>query len=166
MTATEILGTPVNEGRVLPEWIDSNQHMNVAYYVLAFDHGIDALWESFGITDDYINETQGSTFAVECHLTYVNELHEGDRYLITSQVLGYDEKRIHQFQRIYHADKGYLAATAEWMNLHVNLGTRRVSPWPEPILAAIGEFATRQARQERPTQAGRQMSLKAPLYCL
>ena len=28
---------------VLPEWIDYNGHMNVAYYVLAFDHGVDAV---------------------------------------------------------------------------------------------------------------------------
>ena len=159
-------GTVVCEGRVLPEWIDLNQHMNVAYYVVAFDRGIDALWNAFGITDDYIKETRGSTFSVECHLTYQSEMREDDPYLITSQVLGYDDKRIHQFQRLYHADTGTLAATAEWMNLHVNLQTRRVSPWPESVLNAIGEFAKRQAGQARPAEAGRQMTIRNPLYTL
>ena len=28
----------IHQARVLPEWIDYNGHMNVAYYVLAFDH--------------------------------------------------------------------------------------------------------------------------------
>jgi len=39
--------------------------MNVAYYVLAFDLAVDTLWERFGITQDYINVTNSSTFAVK-----------------------------------------------------------------------------------------------------
>lgn len=160
------LGTEVSRGSVLPEWIDFNQHMNVAYYVLAFDQAIDALWLDFGITDDYIQETSGSTFAVECHVTYQNELTEGDPYIVTSQLLGYDEKRIHQFQRLYHAERGFLAATAEWMNLHVDLAKRRVSPWPAPILERIRRFADGQSGQQWPEEAGRRMSIRQPLYTL
>ena len=166
MTLPEFLGARVYEGKVLPEWIDVNQHMNVAYYLLVFDYGVDALWTTFGITGEYISDTRGSTFAVECHVTYQNELHEGDPYVVTAQILAYDEKRIHQFQRIYHAEKGYLAATAEWMNLHVDLKSRRVSPWPESILTAIGEYATGQAGQAVPVEAGKQMAISKPLYCL
>ena len=32
-----------SEQHVLPEWIDFNGHMNVAFYVKAFDHGVDGL---------------------------------------------------------------------------------------------------------------------------
>ena len=31
----------VGQQSVLPDWIDYNGHMNVAYYVLAFDRGVD-----------------------------------------------------------------------------------------------------------------------------
>lgn len=161
-----MLGTKVFEGTVRPEWIDINQHMNVAYYVLAFDGGVDALWDTFGITDDYINSDRGSTFAVECHITYQQELHEGDPYIVTAQILGYDEKRIHQFQRLYHAEKGFLAATAEWMNLHIDLETRRVSPWPDALLERIGAVAREQAGQPTPAEVGKQMSIPKPLYTL
>ena len=164
--AMDMLGTVVCEGKVKSEWIDMNGHMNVAYYVLAFDEGIDSLWDDFGISDEYITETSGSTFAVECHLTYQNELHEGEPYVVTSQLLAFDEKRIHQLQRMYHAEKGFLAATAEWMNLHVDLGIRRVSPWPDSILKLIGEFAKRQAGQTMPEEAGKKMSISKPLYSL
>lgn len=163
---TAITGTPVCEGIVLPEWIDANRHMNVAYYVLAFDLAIDGLWRQFGITDEYIESTAGSTFAVESHVTWQRELHEGDAYLITAQVLAYDEKRIHQFQRLYHAGKGFLAATCEWMNLHVDLGVRRVSPWPADIQARIAAFAAAQEGQVRPAEAGRRMVIERPLYAL
>ena len=163
---TAMTGTPVCEGVVMPEWIDFNRHMNVAYYVLAFDLGIDALWKRFGITDEYIEDTEGSTFAVECHVTYQRELHEGDAYVVTAQLLGYDEKRIHQFQRLYHADKGFLAATCEWMNLHVDLGVRRVSPWPPAILQRIAAFAEAQQDTIRPVEAGRRMSIERPIYAI
>jgi len=166
MTGIELLGTRVCEGTVLPEWIDYNQHMNVAYYLMAFDLAIDALWQEFGITEEYITATRGSTFAVECHVMYQRELHEGDPYVVTAQVLAYDDKRIHQFQRLYHAEKGFLSATAEWMNLHVDLGSRRVSPWPQPVLDRIARFAAGQAGQVRPEDAGRQMSIRQPLYRL
>ena len=51
MSTVRMIGSPVYEGAVKSEWIDFNQHMNVAYYVLAFDLGIDALWFVFGIDD-------------------------------------------------------------------------------------------------------------------
>jgi len=73
----EMSGAQVAKGVVLPEWIDINGHMNVAYYVLAFDLGVDALWDGLGITSEYIEQSAGSTFAVECHITYQRELVEG-----------------------------------------------------------------------------------------
>jgi len=166
MSAQEMMGTIVHRGEVLSEWIDVNDHMNVAFYVLAFDYGVDQLWEQFSITDEYMQKTRHSTFAVECHVTYQNELLEGDPYVVTSQILGLDSKRIHQFQRIYHAEKKYLAATAEWMNLHVNLDTRRVCPWPDEILAQILEFSRGQTDQTWPETAGKKMGVKKPLYSL
>lgn len=162
----EMLGPRVAEGVVLPEWIDINGHMNVAWYVLAFDLGVDALWDGLGITAEYIEQSAGSTFAVECHITYQRELVEGDPYVVTSQILGYDGKRIHQFQRLYHAEKNFLAATAEWMNLHVDLTARRVSPWPESILARLAEYASRQSSQTYPAEAGKRMQIASPIYAL
>lgn len=144
MSTSEILGFEVYRGTVLPEWIDLNDHMNVAYYVLAFDLGIDTLWDVFGITADHIRDNNSSTFAVECHVDYKAELQLEDPFVISTQVLAYDSKRIHQFMRMYHAEKGYLAATAEWMNLHVDLHERRVSPWPAHILEGIRHFVARQ----------------------
>ena len=140
--------------------------MNVAYYVLAFDLGVDALWEGFGITSEYIEHSYGSTFAVESHITYQQELLERDPYIVTAQILAYDDKRIHQFQRLYHAEKKFLAATGEWMNLHVDLEKRRVSPWPESILAKLAEYSRAQADLSYPEEAGKQMRIRKPIYTM
>lgn len=159
-------GFAIHEGTVRPEWIDINGHMNVAFYVLAFDQAVDGLLARAGITDDYIRETGGTTFAVESHVTYRRELTQGQRYRIESQILAYDEKRVHQFQRMYHADENYLAATAEWMNLHVDLGTRRVSAWPASVLRELERLAGAQRATAMPQEAGKRMRIARPLYSL
>ncbi len=157
-------GTEVIRGTVLPEWIDVNDHMNVAYYLLAFDQAVDALWQTFGLTDEYIRTHDSSTIAVESHVTWQREVVEGAPYVITSQLLAYDDKRIHQFQRMYHAADGFLAATCEWMNLHFDKCIRRVAPWPEEIRARIADFADNQAVQPWPAEAGQIMRVKNPLF--
>jgi len=157
-------GIAIANGKVLPEWIDINGHMNVAYYILAFDLAVDTLWGRLGLTDEYIETTQCSTFAVDCHVTYQAELKEAEPYVVTSQILAYDEKRIHQFQRMYHAEKETLAATAEWMNLHVDLGSRRVKPFPESILAELQAYTARQGVLPKPEEAGKHMKIREPIF--
>ena len=164
MSDTKIIGVEVIRGAVLPEWIDVNNHMNVAYYVLAFDHAVDALWERFGITNDYVNVSNSSTFAVESHITWQRELSVDAPYIITAQLLAYDDKRIHQFLRMYHAEHHFLAATAEWLNLHVDLKVRKVVPWPDDIRSQIAAFADLQGDWGWPAEVGRQMNIAQPIY--
>ena len=49
-------------GSVQAEWIDYNGHMNLAYYVLAFDKATDALFERLGIGGDYVRVQRCSVF--------------------------------------------------------------------------------------------------------
>ena len=146
---------------VRPEWIDYNGHMNVAYYLLAFDHACDAFLDFVGMDRDFRTRTGGTTFAVDCHLTYQREVSEGDPLRFASWLLGYDDKRIHHFHQMYHAEEGYLAATCEWLSLHVDLGTRRVASLPAEISARLSETLSAHARLERPPEAGRGVALRA-----
>jgi len=41
------------EGAVLPEWIDANGHMNLAYYVVLFDQATDLLYDALGVGQAY-----------------------------------------------------------------------------------------------------------------
>jgi acyl-CoA thioester hydrolase len=163
-TPSSFVGDTVITGKVLPEWIDFNGHMNVAYYVLAFDSGVDALWLDFGITAEHVQQNHSSTFAVETHVLYKQELKLDDPYVVTAQILAFDNKRIHQFQRMYHAESGFLAATAEWMTLHVDLKKRRVAPWPANILDGIGRVAKSQGDWSYPDDAGSTMKIRTPIW--
>lgn len=145
----------VHRERVRADWIDYNGHMNVAYYVLAFDHATDAFLDAVGLDAAHREATGGSTFAVDSHVTYEREVAEGDPLRITTQLLAFDAKRLHFFHRMYHADDGYLAATSEWLNLYVDLNTRRVSAMPEAIQATLRAMRNAHATLGWPEQAGR-----------
>ena len=116
--------------KVLPEWTDYNRHMNVGYYTLIFDHGVDVFFDKIGLGQNYRETTSGSTFAVEHHITYNKEVVEGDTVECVSRLVGFDEKRLHHYHEMYHQKQGFLAATCEFLSLHVSLTTRRVSPMP------------------------------------
>jgi acyl-CoA thioester hydrolase len=146
---------------VRAEWIDYNGHMNVAYYVLVFDHATDAFLDHLGLDGAYRAESGCSTFALESHLTYERELAEGDPLEITTQLLDFDERRIHFFHRMLHAGEGYLAATTELLSLHVDLGRRRAEPMSQSVLARLRVLGKAHARLPRPPQAGRAVGLRA-----
>ncbi|MEM8546987.1 MAG: thioesterase family protein [Pseudomonadota bacterium] len=148
---------------VLPEWIDVNGHMNVAWYTQVCDLAIDALWQEFGITDALRNETGSSTFAVESHIRYLNEIVLDEHLIVQSRILGWDAKRLHQIQYVFSADSDKLAATCEWLHLHVNLNERRVAPWPPELLAAIAAHPAAQLASALPVGAGDRLTIETPL---
>ena len=154
----------IHKGTVKSEWIDMNGHMNVAYYVRAFDLAIDIHWAEIGITSDYIENEQCSTFSVECHITYQNEMRVDEEYRIISNILAYDEKRIHLFQTMYKIGAEETIATAEWMNLHVNLRTRKVCEWPKTVLDNLRKVSHTQKDRKWPSEAGKRMSIKNPIF--
>lgn len=147
-------------GRVLPEWIDVNGHMNLAYYLLAFDQGTDSFLNHLGIGAAYTRETGFGFFVLETHLTYARELLVGDPFRVATQVLAVDAKRLHYFHTMYHAEEGSLVATNELMALHVDLGVRRSSPWPEKAAKALAGIAERHRDVPHPPQAGRAIAME------
>ncbi|NKB55633.1 MAG: thioesterase-like protein [Alphaproteobacteria bacterium] len=151
----------LHEDIVRPEWIDYNGHMNVAYYVLAFDFATDAFLDHVGLDHNYKNEANCTTFVVDMNVCYLGEVLEGDRLRFTTQILNSDEKRLHYFHRMYHAEKGYLAATNELMTVHISLESRRVASMPEALLKRITAIRNEHAALPLPEQAGRIIAIRS-----
>ena len=144
---------------VRPEWIDYNGHMNLAYYLLAFDHATDRLYDHLRVGEAYLATANCSVFILEAHVTYEREVHDGDPLRFTTQLLGYDAKRLHFFHAMYHADAGFLAATNELLALHVDLSERRAAPFPEPVARRLAALHAAHRRLPTPVQVGRVMGL-------
>jgi acyl-CoA thioester hydrolase len=145
---------------VHPDWIDYNGHMNVAYYVLAFDHASDALFEYLGMGESYRSNTGDSNFAIEGHITYDRELKLGDPMRFTSQLLDYDRKRVHYVNCMYHASEGYLASTNELITVHVNLESRRSSPMPNDVQARLEHVVQLHRTLPVPPHVGRVIGIR------
>lgn len=144
---------------VLADWIDYNGHMNVAYYVLAFDHATDRFLDLLDVGADYVRRTNHSWFVLESHVTYQQEVLEGDPLRFTLRLVDFDAKRAHYLFTMYHAEQGYLAATSEQVGLHVDMTTRRSAPFPDEVAARLAAIAEAQASMERPSVVGRAIGL-------
>lgn len=125
---------------VKPEWIDQNNHLNMAYYVLAFDLGIDHIWQTIGLGEAHLLDSSGSTFALQSQVHYLQEVMVNDPLRIDFQLLDFDRKRLHSFLMMYHDEKGYLAATEERITVHVDMTTRKSAPFPDRIAQKLRQM--------------------------
>ncbi len=148
-------------GRVLPAWIDANDHMNLAYYVVLFDLAGDLAYERFGLgpQSGYKERTNFGTMAVESHNLYVQELLLDEEVKVVTQILAVDDKRIHMAHEMYRLPDNTLAAMQELMLLHVDLGLRKVTPWPADIRALLDEAADAHKTLKVPDWVGRRIAM-------
>jgi acyl-CoA thioester hydrolase len=150
----------INETQsVLAEWIDLNGHMNIAYYLTAFDRAFEEAYERMGLTTEALEKTGSSTFAAEMHITYQRELMQGDPLRVATQLIGFDSKRMHWIQSMFHRHDGFLAATAEWLILHVDLRQRKVAEMPGPLQGELTAILAVHAALPKPRETGRRIDL-------
>ena len=140
----------VHRETVRPDWIDYNGHMNVAYYLMATDHAMEAFGDMIGVGESYMKETNRSTFALDTRIIYARELVVGAPLSVTAQLVGYDAKRIHVCLALMHGEEGWLSALSEWVLVHVDLGARRSEPMPDSTLAKLEEIMAAHAHLQRP----------------
>ena len=145
--------------RVEKQWIDYNGHLNMAYYHVLFDRAVDEVYELLGVGADYLKTHNHSTFTAEVHICYLRELHEGDPVRVTFQLLGYDAKRFHYFEQLFHATEGWVSATSENMTLHVDMAAKKVAPFPDTIMRSLAAMKAAHERLPRPEAAGRRIAM-------
>ena len=142
------------------DWIDFNGHLNMAYYTVLFDRAYEEVGESLGMGAHYAATRRPTTYTAEIHLCYVRELHLSDRVCGTYQLLDHDEKRLHSYQELRHADEGWLAATCETMTLHIDMSGPKVTPFPRDVLERVEAMRTLHATLETPARAGRSIAIR------
>jgi acyl-CoA thioester hydrolase len=150
---------PQTEGSVLPEWIDANDHMNLAYYVLLFDQATDTIYDALGVGQAYRDASGNSTFTAEAHTLYERELRVGERVRITTRLLGADAKRLHYFHEMFHAEGGHRVAAQELLALHIDLRVRRTTPFAPELLERIQRVVRAQAGDPLPAGVGRRIAM-------
>ncbi|MEL6335452.1 MAG: thioesterase family protein [Pseudomonadota bacterium] len=145
---------------VLPEWIDYNGHMNVAYYTLAFDRALDEVYDRLGIGPNLI-ETHGmGPMALQTQIHYLAELLEGERFHAEFILLDADHKRIHAFMTMIAERTGQPCATYETLSMNVDLAARRGADYPAVAAATVARLVERHRAVARPPQAGATLAIR------
>ena len=144
---------------ILPEWIDENGHMNVAYYVLAFDMGTDSVYEDWLVGHNY-KEQGFSVFTMGMNVDYVSELFAGDTIRMTTQLVDWDYKRIHYFHQMFNESTGMLAATNECLCTNVDFKLRKSAPFPEHVSERLSAVYQQHAQLPIPDTFGRKLQIR------
>ena len=145
--------------QIEPQWIDYNGHLNMAYYNVFFDRALDEVLALLGMSTAYVKQRHLSIFTAEVHVRYLREVHLDDPVRVSVQLLGYDSKRLHCFQKLCHATEDWLSATSEVMSLHVDLEAKKTSPFPDEIAGRLAQMKAAHAKLEVPEGAGRRIAM-------
>ena len=145
---------------VLPEWIDYNGHMNVAYYILAIDTSLDEAFDGLGIGVALVKSHRMGPMALGSQIHYLDEMFEGQRFNCDLQILDADHKRMHMFVTMNNLDKGTVAATYESLSMNVDLEARKSANYPDEVLPTIMALKEAHAGLPRPELAGAKIGIR------
>lgn len=120
-----------------PQFEDGNGHVNVGHYYGLHMRAADAYFRGLGFDEDYRRRTGHSVFSIEHHIRYLDESLVGDDLSVHLRLLGLGAKALHGQTIIVNRTRGTVANTLEFVELHVDLATRRTTALPEGLLPPL-----------------------------
>lgn len=121
----------------LPEFEDGNGHVNVGHYYRLHMEAGDAAFQRLGFDEDYRHRTGHSVFSVEHHIKFLDESLVGDQLSVHLRLLGVSAKALHAQTILVNRSRGTVANTLEFLELHVDLTTRRTTAMPQHLIAPL-----------------------------
>ena len=144
---------------IRPEWVDYNNHLRDAYYLLIFSFATDALMDRIGL-DQAGRERSGHTlYTLECHLNYLAEVKLGAEVEVRTQLLNHDRKRLQVYHGLYRAGEDSLLAANEQMLINIDRQAGRSAPFDEAVLAQVQALHETQQDLPKPVHIGRVIGL-------
>lgn len=146
---------------VLPEWIDYNGHMNVAFYTRAFDTAFDEVLEDyFGIGESFVARSRLGPMSLQSNFFYLEELLEGEAFHVNAMLVDCDKKRMHFFGEIIAETDGRRAAAFESISLCVDLDARKSAEYPDWAQARMQAMLAAQVDVPRPKELGQTIGIR------
>jgi acyl-CoA thioester hydrolase len=130
----------LNTTKIINDWTDYNNHMNLSYYILVFDQAAEKILSKFNMGEEAALKTKRSTMVVETHTTYNNEVKEDDNVDVYLSYCDHDKKRLHYKLEMYEKSKNILSATTEVLALYINLELRKVAEFEKEKVLIIDKF--------------------------
>ena len=130
----------LNTTKIINEWTDYNNHMNLSFYILVFDKAAEKILSKFNMGEEAAIKTKRSTMVVETHTTYNNEVKEDDDVDVYLSYCDHDKKRLHYKLEMYEKSKNVLSATTEVLALYINLDLRKVAEFEKEKILIMNNF--------------------------
>ncbi|MDC0179710.1 thioesterase family protein [Candidatus Pelagibacter sp.] len=130
----------LNTTKIVNEWTDYNNHMNLSFYILVFDKAAEKILSKFNMGEEAAIKTKRSTMVVETHTTYNNEVKEDDDVDVYLSYCDHDKKRLHYKLEMYEKSKNVLSATTEVLALYINLDLRKVAEFEKEKMLIMNNF--------------------------
>ena len=126
--------------KIIKEWTDYNNHMNLSYYILVFDLAAEVMLSKFKMGEHSAKTTKKSTMVVETHTTYNNEVKENEYVDVFLTHFNHDKKRLHYKLEMYEKTKNTLSATTEVLSLYIDLNLRKVTEFEDEKTKIMDDF--------------------------
>jgi acyl-CoA thioester hydrolase len=139
---------------------DVNGHLNIRHYLGIASEGLDESLAPLGILQNWPRVADQAVFSAEHHLTYVTELRTGDSVSVRVRLVGRSERAAHAVVYLVDETHQRLSYVMEEIFLHVDMTTRRTSPWPDDVAAALDKRVAEDQDLPWPVELSGSMALR------
>jgi len=145
LSPSDLEALPITYRQAIPEsYRDLMGHMNVMWYTHLFGCAFEGFAGQFGFGEDYFRHHHTGSFALETHVRYLSEVRIGWNITIRSRAIARSEKRVHFMHFMTIDESGLIAAMQEHVGAHIDMRTRRMSPFPTELAAKLDDLIGRQ----------------------
>lgn len=137
-TYDQLSALPAYAAQAVPAaFEDINGHLNIRHYVGIASEGLDEALAGDGIPQNWPTVAGQGVFSAEHHMTYLSELRTGDRISVRALLVGRSERAAHAVVYLLDDSHQRVSYVMEEIFLHIDMDSRRTSPWPADVAAAL-----------------------------
>ena len=122
---------------VTPEYLDYNRHMNVRQYFDLHVATVETLWAEIGVVEAYHASGMGTVFTLDQQVVYLAEARGGDELTTHARAVARSDKALSMTTFIVNETRSCLSSLMHMLGGHIDLETRRMSPFPATMSARI-----------------------------
>lgn len=116
---------------------DANGHLNIVRYMQLHNDGGWAFFATLGLGEQQARDGSAGSFDVEHHIRYLREVHIGDLVSYHPRLLERSDKALRHVGFLVNNTTHTVANAMEVVSLSMDMATRRVAPWPEPVRTVL-----------------------------
>jgi acyl-CoA thioesterase FadM len=142
---------------------DYNGHVNVrGHYGLHIDAAEAALMGPLGIDQEWLSRVGQSLFSATHHLQFHAEILVGDDLEVFLRLLDRPAKALHAMSILFDKTTGRVASTLEFVDVYVDLSTRRATTMPADLTQRTDAILRRHAQSDWQLPLSRPLATSRP----